>query len=186
MRAIGQAFGLVWTTEGSSLIQIKAKIRKGTGKIYVDGDIDHDFLANMETAYHLFEDNNNFNLNKHNITFDVPGPVDGFSCGLAMFVALHSALAKQPINQNVAFTGGLSETGAVLAVPGIIEKLKAARRADLDTIVMPMENMPELPRYADIAPWGNLAICPIVRALEAVVISLPGSLTKANLKTQPE
>lgn len=182
MRAIGQAYGLVWTPEGSNLVQITTKIRKGSGKIFVDGDIDHQFLANMETAYYLFQDNHDFNLEKHNITFDVPGPVDGYSVGLPLFVAMHSALTKQPVNQNVAFTGALSEAGCVLAVPGIIEKMVACRRANLETIVMPMDNMPELPEYSRTAPWGHLAICPIVRALEALVISLPPEVTKAKLK----
>ena len=130
MRSIGQAFGLVWTPEGTNLIQITAKIRKGTGKIFIDGDIDHDFLANMEMAYYLFQDNNNFDLAKHNITFDIAGPVDGYSSGLPMFVSLHSALNKRPVNQSVAFTGALSESGKVLAVPGIINKIAACRRAN--------------------------------------------------------
>lgn len=182
MRAIGQAYSLVWTAEGSNLVQITTKIRKGTGKIFVDGDIDHTFLANMEIAYYLFQDNNDFNLEKHNITIDVPGPVNGYNVALPIFVGLHSALTKQPINQNVAFIGALSEDGCVLPVSGIIEKMVSCRRANLETIVMPMENMPELPQYSRTAPWGNLAICPIVRALEAIVISLPPVLTKATLK----
>lgn len=182
MQAIGQAYGLVWTPEGSTLVQMKAKIRKGSGKIYVDGDVDHAFLASMETAFNLFQVATQFDLEKHNLTFDVPGHVDGISAALPMFIALNSAFTKQPVNQNVAFTGALSEEGAVLPVPGIIAKIAACRRANLDTIIFPMENLPELPEFSGVAPWGNLAICPIVRAIEGLIMALPVPMTKATLK----
>lgn len=174
MHRIGQAHGLVWTPDGSSLVQIKTIIRKGTGKLAVDGDIGHDFLKGIEIAINLFHDVKKFDMEKVNITFTIPFPIDGVSAGLPLFVSLHSAFTKQPVNQRVAFTGALSNSGAILPVDAIGDKILAAQRGNCESIVFPMDNLSDLPQR----PWGSLILCPVLNVTDALIVSVP-SLSRA-------
>ncbi len=170
---IGQALGVVWSSDGSHLISIKAKVRKGSGKLYVDGFIGQEFLDTVEMVTDLLADTNEFDILSKNITFHVPCPLDGPSAALPLFLALHSALTKRPINQRLAFTGALSASDEVIAVGGIIDKIAVARRANLDGIVIPIKNLTELPSFSKAAPWGDLFICPISTIAEALALALP-------------
>ena len=178
MHKIGQAYGLVWSSEGSSLIQIKTTIRKGSGKLAVNGDIGHDFLLSIEAAINLYHHLYKFDLDAFNITFHIPGPIDGPSAGLALFVSLHSAFTKSPINQRMAFTGAISERGEVLGVDEIDSKLMAAKRGNLESIVFPTANLPELPQKE----WSPLILCPIINVTDAIVVSVPSPKPPTKLE----
>jgi ATP-dependent Lon protease len=171
MRAVGQTNGLVWSPDGANLIQIKTLARKGRGKLLVEGDIGHDFLVALETAVYLLQFNVDIDIEKYNLTIKVPFPIDGPSAALPLFISMYSALTKNAVNQSMALTGALSETGAVLAVGSIIDKLRAVSRANLEAIIFPLENMVELPKHADTAPWGNVVLSPIMRVQEAIVLA---------------
>jgi ATP-dependent Lon protease len=173
MQKVGQAIGLAWTPSGSHLIQVMAKTKKGTGKIAVSGDIGYSFLESLEVAMNLLVTRFNFCFEKINIEITIPGGLDGPSAGLPLFVAIHSAMTKKPINQNIAFTGALNDEGGVIWVGAIAEKLMAAKRALLHSVIFPMENLAELPQYCDIVPWGNLYLSPVKNVEEALKISLP-------------
>ncbi len=182
MQAKGSAVGLIWTSEGSSLIQLKAKVRKGTGKITINGDVDHDFLIAVEIAYNLFNSSSDTNLELCNITLDVPHSKNEPSVALPLFLCLHSAINKTPINQSIVFTGALSDTGAVMPVENIIDKMVASRRGGMSAIVFPMDNVQDLPPYSQDCPWGSVVLSPILRVAEALVISLPSCVTKSTVK----
>lgn len=169
-KKVGQAYGLVWTPGGSSLIQIKTKVRKGRGTLTIEGDIGHEFMVAIETAYNLLDHTNEVELSAYNITCTVPGPVDGASAALPLYLSLYSAITETPLAQDMAFTGALSYTGGVLAVDKITEKIEAASRAGMKGIAMPLDNLPELTPLSDSSTWGKLYVCPLARAFEAVTI----------------
>jgi len=88
-------------------------------------------------------DTNNYDLH---INVIGGGNIDGPSAGLAIFLALYSALTKKPVPQDVAITGELSIQGKVRPVGGIVEKLYAARQAGMRAILVPKENIGEIDR----------------------------------------
>jgi predicted ATP-dependent protease len=178
MERIGRAYGLAWTPAASRLIQINTIIRKGSGKLWVDGDIDHSFLTCIETVITLFHNLDKLNLEKVNITFQIPGIIDGVSAMLPLFMSLHAAATKAPINQNVAFTGALSSGGEVLPIDEINSKIEACYRAKLDSIVFPMANVQGLGSKM----WGDLVLCPVKNVTEALVVSVPSETNVIKLK----
>ncbi len=99
------------------------------------------------------------------------GNIDGPSAGLAFFLALHSALARVALPQDVAVTGEVSLAGNVRAVGGIVEKLYAARQAGMRAIVIPRENAREIeatPEGIEVVPVGT-----VVEALAALGLRVP-------------
>jgi len=87
------------------------------------------------------------------------GNIDGPSAGLAIFLALYSALSKTPVPQDVAMTGELSIQGKVRPVGGIVEKLYAARQAGMRAILVPRENLREIDRSLagiDVIPIASI------------------------------
>ncbi len=170
MGAIGQAYGLVWTPYTSSLVQFKTKIRKGTGKLIVDGDIGQEFFDSVKLAFQVFDNlYQKFNINNCNILVDVPTPLDGSSAGLPILLSMCSAYLKIPLNQSMAFTGGLTADGGVLAVEDIISKLEAVKRGGLDSLLLPLENMSHF-KWIDYQE--SIRICGISNIKEALDVAL--------------
>jgi ATP-dependent Lon protease len=99
------------------------------------------------------------------------GNIDGPSAGLAFFLALYSALAQEPLPQDVAVTGEVSLAGNVRGVGGIVEKLYAARQAGMRAIVVPRENVREI----DATPEGIdvIAVGTVAEALAALGVRVP-------------
>lgn len=173
MQKIGEAIGLAWTPDGSRLIQIKCKIKKGTGKLYIEGDMGHDFLVSIENIILLLNKQLNMSFDNLNITVTMPTKIDGASAGLALFVAIHSAINKQPVNQNLAFTGIVSEAGLISGVEEIGDKAIAAKRAGLSALVMPSENLNDLaPGKNGATAWDGLTLCPVLQVFDALAVAL--------------
>ena len=87
------------------------------------------------------------------------GNIDGPSAGVAIFLALYSALTKTPLPQDVAVTGELSIQGKIRPVGGIVEKLYAARQAGMRAMLVPKENAHEIDRTLagiDVVPVANV------------------------------
>jgi ATP-dependent Lon protease len=99
------------------------------------------------------------------------GNIDGPSAGLAFFLALHSALERIALPQDVAVTGEISLAGNVRGVGGVVEKLYAARQAGMRAIVIPRENV----RDIDAAPEGIevISVGTVVEALAALGLRIP-------------
>lgn len=163
--------GLVWTPEGSSLIQFRVITRKGSGQLMIHGDIGDDTLSTTHIIFKLLDSLNEFDLTEYNIHLHIPREIDGVSATLPMLVGIYSALAKKPVNQRLAFTGELSMDGYVLAVDKIEEKIMAAYRAKLEAIVMPSANIEDLPNVDTVPPWFGMALAPVVHFKAALKIA---------------
>jgi len=96
------------------------------------------------------------------------GNIDGPSAGLAIFLALYSALTKTPLPQDIAITGELSIQGKVRPVGGIVEKLYAARQAGMRAILVPKENIHEIDR--SLAGIDVIPIASVEQAFRALTL----------------
>lgn len=150
---IGVATGMAWTESGGDILSIEATIMPGKGKITLTGKLGDvmqesayagiSYIRSQADKYHLEE---HF-YEKNDIHIHVPEgaiPKDGPSAGITMATAIISALTNTPINKNVAMTGEITLRGRVLAVGGIKEKVLAAHRAGIKTIILPKDNKSDL------------------------------------------
>ena len=106
-------------------------------------------------------------------------PKDGPSAGIAMMTSLVSALTGNPVRKNVAMTGEITLRGHVLPIGGLKEKLLAALRAGIKTVIIPEENQKDLEEIPDEVKQ-NIRIVPVSRAEQVLTIAL-----KKRLKPLP-
>lgn len=175
-KAIGRAYGMVWTPERCDIIQIHARTQKakhGIGTVFVEGEIGEDFLHAVGIACQLLGDCKELDVSHTNIFLSIPCPVDGDSAGLPIFLAMYSAITRKPINQKLGFTGALNEQGCLLPIGSLEEKLLAAHRAKLEGVVLPMDNLADLPKDSDNTQWRGMVICPALRVMDALVLANP-------------
>ncbi|MDD5036740.1 MAG: magnesium chelatase domain-containing protein, partial [Methylococcaceae bacterium] len=150
---IGQVTGLAWTEVGGELLTIEAAIMSGTGKQTYTGKLGDVMQESIRTAMTVartraedlgivptFYQNNDVHIH-------VPEgatPKDGPSAGIGMCTALVSALTKIPVRSDVAMTGEITLRGEVLPIGGLKEKLLAAHRGGIETVLIPLENEKDL------------------------------------------
>ncbi|HEY5426887.1 MAG TPA: Lon family ATP-dependent protease [Candidatus Tumulicola sp.] len=149
-REIGKTFGLGVLHYLGSIIEVEAVAfpasQAGKGTIRFNdaaGSMAKDSVFNATSVMREAAgvDTSDFDLH---INIVGGGNIDGPSAGLAIFLALHSAITKTPLPQDVAITGELSIQGKVRAVGGIVEKLYAARQAGMRRMIVPKENAREI------------------------------------------
>jgi ATP-dependent Lon protease len=150
---VGVATGLVWTETGGDIIFVEATKMKGNKNLILTGSLGEVMQESAQAALSfirsnaaLFEIDQDF-FTHHDIHIHVPaGAVtkDGPSAGLTVVMALISLLTGRPARREVAMTGELTLTGRILPVAGIREKLLAARRAGVKTVVFPEKNRVDL------------------------------------------
>ncbi|MGZ5028674.1 MAG: endopeptidase La [Methylobacter sp.] len=145
----GVATGLAWTPVGGDILFIEASRLPGDGKLILTGQLGEVMKESAQAALSLVKSRADaLNLNpdifkKNDIHVHVPAgaiPKDGPSAGVAMFVALFSAFSERTVHNDVAMTGEISLRGLVLPVGGIKEKVIAAARAGLKTVMLPAQN----------------------------------------------
>jgi ATP-dependent Lon protease len=149
----GVATGLAWTPVGGDILFIEAARTPGAGKLILTGQLGDVMKESAQAALSLVKARSSqFGidpqmLEKSDIHIHVPAgatPKDGPSAGVAMFVALTSLLTGRAVRSDVAMTGEISLRGLVLPIGGVKEKVLAALRAGIKTVMLPRRNQRDL------------------------------------------
>jgi len=146
---VGLVTGLAWTSVGGELLQIETTLMHGTGKMIVTGKLG-DVMQESAQAALSYVRSRSMRLGlrpdfyqKLDIHIHVPEgaiPKDGPSAGITMATALVSAILKLPVRHEIAMTGEITLRGRVLPIGGLTEKLLAAKRGHIKTVLVPKEN----------------------------------------------
>lgn len=156
---IGVINGLAWTEYGGDVLHIEATLMPGKGKLNLTGSLGDVMQESAKAAMGFIRSNHDkFNLpsdlrEKYDVHVHLPDgatPKDGPSAGLAITLAIISALSKKPLRADIAVTGEITLRGKVLPIGGLKEKVLAALRNDIYKIVIPEKNrkdVSELPDY---------------------------------------
>ncbi|CDF83334.1 endopeptidase La [Pseudomonas sp. QL9] len=177
---IGQVTGLAWTQVGGELLTIESAIVPGKGSLTKTGSLG-DVMAESITAALTVVRSRAKSLGipadfheKHDIHIHVPEgatPKDGPSAGIGMCTALVSAITQIPVRADVAMTGEITLRGQVLAIGGLKEKLLAAHRGGIKTVIIPEENVRDLKEIPDNIK-ADLVIKPVKWIDEVLQIAL--------------
>lgn len=177
---IGQVTGLAWTEVGGELLTIEAVILPGKGTIQRTGSLGDVMKESVEAARSVVRSRahvlgiSDDVFEKHDIHVHVPEgatPKDGPSAGVAMTIALVSAITKIPVRCDVAMTGEITLRGEVLAIGGLKEKLLAAHRGGIKMVLIPQENIKDLVEIPENIK-GQIEIRPVKWIDEALDIAL--------------
>ncbi|MDH3004689.1 MAG: hypothetical protein NHF90_00890 [Candidatus Shikimatogenerans sp. JK-2022] len=146
----GLSIGLAWTGLGGDIIFIESSLLKyGKGKISITGNLGKVMKESIIIAFKYLKSNyKKFNIKlkkikKYDLHIHVPEggiPKDGPSAGIAIFTSLISSFTNKLIKNNLAMTGEITLRGKILAVGGIKEKILAAKRSFINTIILPKNN----------------------------------------------
>jgi len=184
---VGQVVGLAWTEVGGDLLTIEAAIMIGKGTITRTGSLGDVMKESVEAARTVVRSRarrlgiSEELLEKRDIHIHVPDgatPKDGPSAGAAMTTALVSALTGIPVRADVAMTGEITLRGEVTAIGGLKEKLLAALRGGIKTVMIPEENVKDLQEIPENVKNG-LEIVPvrwIDKVLEIALEKMPTPL----------
>lgn len=150
---VGQVTGLAWTEVGGELLRIEAALVPGKGRLSQTGQLGDVMKESIQAAMTVVRSRSemlgledDFNQN-HDIHVHVPEgatPKDGPSAGIGMCTTLVSALTSIPVKASVAMTGEITLRGEVLPIGGLKEKLLAAHRGGIKTVIIPEENERDL------------------------------------------
>lgn len=155
----GVATGLAWTSVGGETLTIETVMFEGTGKITLSGQLGEVMKESANLAYTYIKANKQkWNISQtyfkeHDVHLHIPAgaiPKDGPSAGITMFTAMVSLFTQKPVKSHLAMSGEISLRGQVLPVGGIKEKVLAAVRAGVNTIILPYSNqkeVTEIPKY---------------------------------------
>ncbi len=150
---VGQVTGLAWTEVGGELLTIEAAIVPGKGKVLRTGKLGEVMQESIQAADTVMRSRSEYlgidpeMYARHDMHIHVPEgatPKDGPSAGIGMCTALVSALTKIPVKSDVAMTGEITLRGEVLPIGGLKEKLLAAHRGGIATVLIPEENEKDL------------------------------------------
>jgi len=193
---IGQVTGLAWTEVGGDLLTIEVADMPGKGVIQRTGSLGDVMKESVEAARTVvrsrarrlgFADSV---FEKHDMHVHVPEgatPKDGPSAGIAITTAMVSALSRIPVRADVAMTGEITLRGEVLPIGGLKEKLLAAHRGGIKTVLIPEENVKDLAEIPDNVK-NQLEIVPvrwIDKVLELALERLPEPLAEEEAVKEP-
>lgn len=177
---VGVVNGMAWTQVGGDTLSIEVAILQGNGKLTLTGNLgdvmQESARAGVSYIRSIAEElgiDPEFQQTK-DIHIHVPEgavPKDGPSAGVTMFTAVVSALTETPVKQDVAMTGEITLRGKVLPVGGIKEKVLAAHRAGVRTILLPKENIKDTEEIPQVVR-KELTFVPLEYAKETLEIAL--------------
>lgn len=187
LNQVGQVVGLAWTEVGGDLLTIEAALMPGKGNVIRTGQLGDVMKESVEAARTVVRSRAHSlgivdeSFEKKDIHVHVPDgatPKDGPSAGAAMTTAIVSALTGIPVRADVAMTGEITLRGEVTAIGGLKEKLLAALRGGIKTVLIPEENVKDLAEIPDNVKAG-LEIVPvrwIDRVLEIALERTPSPI----------
>ncbi len=176
----GVTTGLAWTEFGGELLNIEAVTVPGKGRVSSTGKLGDVMKESIQATEFFIKNRASFLgidtefLQKHDIHVHVPEgatPKDGPSAGVAMVTSLVSAITGIPVRGDVAMTGEITLRGRVLAIGGLKEKLLAALRAGIKTVLIPSENIKDLAEIPDNVKEG-LNLIPVSMVDEVLLHAL--------------
>lgn len=175
---VGTVTGLAWTSVGGDILDVEVTLMNGNEKLTLTGQLGDVMKESAQAALSYLRSNAkelklppNFYKGKE-IHIHLPEgaiPKDGPSAGITMTMAMYSAISKQPAKCDVAMTGEINLRGNVLPIGGLNEKLLAAKRNGITTVIIPKENEKDLVEIKDAVKDG-LKIIPVTDAKEAIPI----------------
>lgn len=181
---IGQVTGLAWTSVGGELLTIESTVVPGKGKLSSTGQLGDVMQESIQAAMMVVRSRAealgipaDFH-EKFDIHLHVPEgatPKDGPSAGVGMCTAMVSCFTQVPVKSNVAMTGEITLRGEVLPIGGLKEKLLAAQRGGIDTVLIPVENEKDLSEIPDEIKSG-LDIRPVKWIDEVLDIALESAI----------
>ena len=180
---VGEVTGLAWTEVGGDLLTIETASVIGKGKLTYTGSLGEVMKESIQAAMTVVRARaeklgiaDDFH-EKRDIHIHVPDgatPKDGPSAGIAMCTALVSCLTGNPVKSEVAMTGEISLRGKVLPIGGLKEKLLAAHRGGIKTVIIPKDNVKDLEEIPDNVK-SNLTIHAVETIDEVLAIALENS-----------
>jgi ATP-dependent Lon protease len=182
---VGEVTGLAWTSVGGELLTIEAASVSGKGRHVRTGSLGDVMMESIQAAMTVVRSRSQGlgipakYHDSHDLHIHVPEgatPKDGPSAGIGMCTALVSVATGIPVRADVAMTGEITLRGEVLAIGGLKEKLLAARRGGIKTVIIPKENERDLAEVPDKIT-DNLTIKPVKWIDEVLEIALESSPT---------
>ncbi|WP_038178519.1 endopeptidase La [Vibrio rhizosphaerae] len=191
---IGQVTGLAWTEVGGDLLTIEAQSMVGKGKLTQTGSLGDVMQESIQAAMTVVRSradklgiNSDFH-EKRDIHVHVPEgatPKDGPSAGTAMCTALVSCLTGNPVKADVAMTGEITLRGEVLPIGGLKEKLLAAHRGGIKTVLIPKDNERDLEEIPDNV-IADLKVIPVQWIDEVLSVALERAPLGVEFESQKE
>jgi ATP-dependent Lon protease len=177
---VGQVTGLAWTSVGGELLTLESAVTPGKGRITKTGSLGDVMQESIQAALTVVRSRaqslgvaEDF-IEKHDLHIHVPEgatPKDGPSAGVGMATALVSSMTGIPVRADVAMTGEITLRGKVLGIGGLKEKLLAARRGGIRTVIIPKENEKDLREIPENIQQ-NLEIIPVEWIDEVLDVAL--------------
>jgi len=183
---VGQVTGLAWTSVGGEILTIESVITPGKGRVVKTGSLGDVMQESIQAALTVVKGRSEgFGLpldffEKHDLHIHVPEgatPKDGPSAGVGMVTALMSVITNTEVRADVAMTGEVTLRGKILPIGGLKEKLLAAHRGGIKTVLIPHENERDLKEIPDNIK-AQLEIIPVKWVDEVIDVALVGDLEK--------
>jgi ATP-dependent Lon protease len=189
---VGVAFGLAWTEVGGEILTIEATLMRGRGRLTVTGQLGevmqesaHAAMSYVRSRAEALHIDPMFHR-KYDIHIHIPEgaiPKDGPSAGITLATALASLLSGTPVRADVAMTGEVTLRGRVLPIGGLKEKVLAAYRFGMKTVVLPKENEKDLSEIPDDIS-RQLSFKLVASMDEVLEIALEGPVSAVDLRSE--
>lgn len=173
---IGIVRGLAWTSVGGETLEVEVNVMPGKGEVLLTGQLGDvmkesaqagvSYIRSIAEGYHIEEDF----FKDHEIHIHIPEgavPKDGPSAGITMATATLSAITGLPVRSDVAMTGEITLRGRVLPIGGLKEKMLAAKKAGLKTVIVPEDNRIDVAQM-DKEITDGLSVCYVTDMSEVV------------------